>query len=79
MRIAILCMLAMLAGCASATTTAPPTPIGMANPASRYCVEQGGRSEIRREPQGEAGYCHLPDGRVVDEWQFFREAHADND
>ncbi|WP_395329580.1 DUF333 domain-containing protein [Novosphingobium sp. BL-8H] len=81
MRIAILCMPVMLAACAS-TTPPPPaaTPsVGMANPASKYCVEQGGRSEIRREPQGETGYCHLPDGRVVEEWQFYRAAHPASD
>ncbi|TCM18614.1 hypothetical protein EDF56_104144 [Novosphingobium sp. PhB165] len=68
----------VLAGCASDGQPAP-APIGMANPASKYCVEQGGRSEIRQEAQGETGYCHLPDGRVVEEWQLFREAHPAND
>ncbi|WP_395392565.1 DUF333 domain-containing protein [Novosphingobium sp. BL-8A] len=81
MRIAILCMPVMLAACVSApsTTTPNPHPIGMANPASKYCVEQGGRSEIRRQPQGETGYCHLPDGRVVEEWLFYRAAHPASD
>ncbi len=87
MRIAILCVPVMLAACASTTTPpakappATPTPpsIGMANPASKYCVEQGGHSEIRREPQGETGYCHLPDGRVVEEWQLYRAAHPASD
>nr|WP_245411885.1 DUF333 domain-containing protein [Phyllobacterium leguminum] len=44
----------------------------MANPASVYCVNIGGRLEIRQSAQGQSGYCHLPDGRVVDEWQLFR-------
>ncbi|SFV06878.1 hypothetical protein SAMN02799631_04466 [Methylobacterium sp. 174MFSha1.1] len=47
----------------------------LGNPASAYCTSVGGRLEIRKGPQGEAGYCHLPDGRVVEEWQLFREAN----
>lgn len=46
--------------------------VGMANPASDYCVSIGGRSEIRDEEGGQAGYCHLPDGQVVEEWALFR-------
>lgn len=46
--------------------------IGMSNPASDFCIQQGGKLEIRQEADGEAGYCHLPDGRVVEEWAFFR-------
>jgi putative hemolysin len=48
----------------------------MGNPASAYCISVGGRLEIRKDAQGgEAGYCHLPDGRVVEEWQLFRGAN----
>ncbi|TNC15396.1 DUF333 domain-containing protein [Methylobacterium terricola] len=47
----------------------------MGNPASAYCTSVGGRLEIRKEAKGEAGYCHLPDGRVVEEWQLFRAAN----
>lgn len=46
--------------------------IGMSNPASDFCIQQGGKLEIRQEAAGEVGYCHLPDGRVVEEWAFFR-------
>jgi uncharacterized protein len=60
----------VLAGCTSHTP--PEKPVGMANPASVFCAEQGGKVEIRRGTDGETGYCHLPDGRVVEEWEFFR-------
>ena len=50
--------------------------IGMSNPASEFCIQQGGKLEIRQEAEGEAGYCHLPDGRVVEEWAFFRAESA---
>lgn len=46
----------------------------MANPASTYCIEQGGEVEIRQEESGAVGYCHLPDGTVIEEWEYFRAA-----
>ncbi|WP_301090637.1 DUF333 domain-containing protein [Sphingomonas sp.] len=51
----------------------------MANPASVYCIEQGGRSEVREGPDGQTGYCHLPDGRVVEEWELYRSAQNDGE
>ncbi|WP_242010713.1 putative hemolysin [Acetobacter musti] len=48
--------------------------IGMPNPASVYCVKIGGTLEIRREADGSRGYCHLPDGRVVEEWALYRSS-----
>ncbi len=52
-----------------------PQAWALGNPASAYCTSVGGRLEIRQESKGEAGYCHLPDGRAVEEWQLFREAN----
>ncbi|MFH3639497.1 DUF333 domain-containing protein, partial [Acinetobacter baumannii] len=46
------------------------------NPASQYCVEQGGKLEIRNEANGQVGYCHLPNGQVVEEWKLFRDNQA---
>ncbi|GBQ66669.1 hypothetical protein AA103196_1470 [Ameyamaea chiangmaiensis NBRC 103196] len=71
-----LAALAPLGACASA---AGPTPIGMPNPASAYCVKLGGTLDIRKDTGGEAGYCHLPDGRVVEEWALFRSARRSHD
>jgi putative hemolysin len=42
------------------------------NPASVFCVQSGGKSEIRNGTNGQYGVCRLPDGRVVDEWSYFR-------
>jgi putative hemolysin len=64
----------MIAAALLATTVATGRAWAMGNPASAYCASLGGRVEIRREAAGEAGYCHLPDGRVVEEWQLFRAA-----
>jgi putative hemolysin len=44
----------------------------LANPASVFCVQSGGKSEIRTGAKGQYGVCRLPDGRVVDEWAWFR-------
>ena len=44
----------------------------LANPASVFCVKSGGKSEIRNGPKGQYGVCRLPDGRVVEEWSYFR-------
>lgn len=65
--------LASLAACAPEEGNGPGA-VARANPAAEYCAETGGRSEIRKGPKGETGYCHLPDGRVVDEWDLFRAA-----
>lgn len=70
-----------LAGGLGACTTAVPDQaaepiIGMANPASVFCIKQGGRLEIKRNADGsEYGVCHLPNGTVVDEWDYFRSQH----
>jgi uncharacterized protein len=46
--------------------------LALANPASVYCVQQGGKLEIVRSTNGETGICVLPDGRRIEEWKFFR-------
>jgi len=47
----------------------------MANPASVNCIDHGGKLVIRQSRAGEKGYCILPDGRSLDEWEFFRQTH----
>ncbi len=65
--------LALLGGCAA--STGERQAVGLANPASVHCIKSGGRLEIRNEPGGQRGYCHLPDGRTVEEWELFRAAN----
>lgn len=65
-----------MAGCVDKTAAKPdPSAIGMANPASVYCIEQGGKLEMQQTAAGEVGICHLPDGTKVEEWEFFRAHH----
>lgn len=47
--------------------------VGLANPAAVFCIEQGGRYEIRKSDAGSQGFCILPDGAEVDAWTYFRE------
>lgn len=63
----------VLAACAGGES-APPA-VGMPNPASAYCVEQGGSLEIVTTPQGQTGMCTLPDGTVIEEWELMRRDH----
>jgi putative hemolysin len=44
---------------------------GMPNPAAVFCEEQGGTTS------GPEPMCQLPDGSVVDAWEFFRSEHPD--
>ena len=68
--------LAATGGCGSDDAPDEPsdtTGVGLANPASEFCVEQGGEVEIVDGDDGEAGVCVLPDGTRVDEWEYFRD------
>ena len=65
--LALLAPLALLACVAPQEAPAP----GMANPASVYCMKQGGALEMRAEAAGTVGYCRLPDGTVIEEWTYF--------
>jgi len=66
--------LGALAGCSSSGNTPAPSSsgAGLANPASEYCVQQGGTVEIVTGSDGDQGFCNLPDGTRVDEWEYFR-------
>lgn len=48
------------------------TEVGMPNPASVYCEEQGGTVDIQDEEGDQVGYCVFPNGSECEEWAFFR-------
>jgi putative hemolysin len=53
------------------------TTTGMANPASVYCIDQGGKLSIRNDTSGgQYGICVFDDGSECDEWKFFRKECA---
>ena len=68
-------MMSSLAACSTVNNKeiTPPKP-SVANPASEYCIQQGGHLEIKTEANGQVGYCHLGNGQVIEEWEFFRES-----
>ncbi len=74
--ISILALLVLaLGGCIVVRSTQAPTqsPLDMANPASVYCEQQGGKIEMQRDPQGgEFGVCVFPDGSRCEEWAYLR-------
>jgi putative hemolysin len=54
----------------------PNTKVGeliqIANPASVYCLEQGGTLNLRDNLEGQVGYCVFPNGNECEEWAYFR-------
>lgn len=71
---------AMTSACSSPPPPAPASPappkVGMANPASAYCLSLGGRLDLRKDESGnQFGICHLPDGTLIEEWVLFRRDH----
>ena len=69
----LLAILVVTACTARSTPTSQPlVAVNLANPASKYCVDQGYRLEIRDEAGGETGYCLFPNGSECEEWAFYR-------
>lgn len=64
----------VLAGCAEIPSDDEPgVPAGVSNPASEYCVDEGGRLEIRTDDSGgEFGACIFNDGSECEEWAYYR-------
>ncbi|WP_198553496.1 MULTISPECIES: DUF333 domain-containing protein [unclassified Shewanella] len=68
-----------LLGCdAQKTEQASAGSISLANPASTYCVAQGGTLSIESEEDGQVGYCTLPSGERVEEWQLYKRDHKES-
>jgi len=83
-----LCIVAgiFIAGCTQSTapaqtpattthvvTTTVPATAGLANPASVNCGKVGGKTEIKKDAQGnEYGMCTFTNGTTCDEWALFR-------
>lgn len=51
-----------LAGCAQTQPTQPAHPVGMANPASVYCQQLGGKQVPIQSPQGVRTSANFPAG-----------------
>ncbi|WP_445206314.1 putative hemolysin [Acinetobacter sp. KS-LM10] len=77
----ILCVSFLLGGltaCATPQNNDADMPrLGMANPASVFCVKQGGKLVTKNEANGQVAYCHLANGQVIEEWKLFRASQAE--
>lgn len=59
--------------CPGSFTWCVSNKIGIANPASVYCEENGGKLEIQTAADGsQTGMCVLVDGTKCEEWAFMR-------
>lgn len=74
--ILILFGLVFLAGC---TLSQQDGTTQIANPASVYCVDQGGTLDMRESSLGTYGVCIFSDGSECEEWEYFREECAMGD
>ncbi|HGJ5877382.1 MAG TPA: DUF333 domain-containing protein [Arsenophonus sp.] len=70
-KILLLLTFIYLIGCSNTKESSIATKtIGMANPASVYCVQK-----IVTTATGEVGYCYLPSGVRIEEWTLYRQDH----
>ena len=54
-------------------TASSGSAVGLANPASTYCMQKGGTLTIKKNPSGaEYGVCYFEDNRQCEEWAFLR-------
>ncbi|WP_425043654.1 DUF333 domain-containing protein [Primorskyibacter sp. S87] len=65
--------LSLMVACSPQPDQRPQT----ANPAATFCIENGGRYDIREGNDGQVGICVLADGTEVDAWQYFRDSNPD--
>ena len=74
-RVVVVVVVSVLAAaCGEAAEISPvPTEVGLPNPASVNCAQQGGRLEIRTDDSGgQVGICLFPEGSECEEWALFR-------
>lgn len=79
-RIFTIIILLALTACTALQTQGTPEPattdmpqVGMPNPASVYCTQNGNKLEIQTAADGsQNGICVFPDGSACDEWAYYR-------
>jgi uncharacterized protein len=57
---------------APVSTSTTTNSTGIANPASVYCVNHGGKLDIQTTSSGQTGICTFPDGSKCEEWSYLR-------
>ena len=67
-----LLLLVGIVSCVAKENTSPS--VGMPNPASKYCIDQGGKLIMKKDQDGNSyGICKLKTGEEIEEWEYFRE------
>lgn len=73
-RLLILSSTLILSACLSSQND--ESKVDMTNPASTYCIEQGGESILKMSKSGDQyGICRFSNGREIEEWKYYRENH----
>ncbi|MCK4099970.1 DUF333 domain-containing protein [Acinetobacter radioresistens] len=68
-----------LTACNSIPSNNSEMSVGMPNPASKYCIKQGGKLIPQKNKDGgEYALCQLPNGQTIEEWELFRKDHHQN-
>ncbi len=68
-----------LTACNSIPSNNSEMSVGMPNPASKYCIKQGGKLIPQKNKDGgEYALCQLPNGQTIEEWELFRKDHNQN-
>lgn len=63
----------LLAACSGVQPEPEKQEVGMPNPVSVFCEENGGVLEIREDASGgQYGVCIFPDNNECEEWAYFR-------
>ncbi len=75
-RLGLLTLLCGLLSACTQTQAPPRQSLGMANPASAFCLAQGGSLSIKTTSDGDIGLCTLADGQVIEEWAYYRAHHS---
>lgn len=69
----------VLAGCSVDIVDNNDNGVQIANPASEYCINEGGSLEIRTSSEGQYGVCIFKDNTECEEWAFFRGECSDGE
>ncbi len=67
-------LVGLLSACTQARLPNDGRLVGLANPASVYCHENGGQSILKTDTDGnQYSMCQLGNGKEVEEWAYYRE------
>lgn len=66
----------ILSACNGVSSEGNGGQIQIPNPASQYCIDQGGKLIPQKDKDGnEYSLCKLPNGQTIEEWKLFKKDH----